>query len=90
MHRGQIPLDGVGLREFEFLRDVSAKGVRLDNYTAGVTREPSAVSTYELVRELEKGRRAVDGHFKPPRRCRADGSPLIRRLSKAPSCSVRV
>jgi hypothetical protein len=25
LHRGQIPLDGVGLGEFEFLRDVSAK-----------------------------------------------------------------
>lgn len=54
LHRDQIPLDGVGLREFEFLRDVSAKGVRLDNKTAGVTREPSAVSAYELVRELEE------------------------------------
>lgn len=54
LHRSQILLDGVGLAEFEFLRDVGQqKGVRLDNYTAVSRGGPSAVSAYELVGELE-------------------------------------
>ena len=54
LHRSQIFLDGVGLGEFEFLRDVGQhKGVRLDNYTAVSRGDPSADSAYELAGELK-------------------------------------